>query len=1149
MAFRNFIYSTTETALTKAITAKTVTNDDIAFVNENGVMFIQTQGVKFPFGYSKSEADSRYLKLTGGYMSGDIRFSGEGLYTQRWLINFASYSSISFSSTDTIQYDNYTSNRITVNSTTTHFYGPDTWIISTGTSNKMHTYANGSRPLFVRNENHNKPRKGDRVVIVGTAITQTSIVDTSKTPSSVQVTSNTSSSGVITEIVQFTTTPTTDIPIFLNKGCYIQSISYTAVRNCVTSIYYAPGSITAGSIYGSVDSNNDYRLNIYSNYGMNVYGATTFNSSVTASSLKKSGSSDSYFLLGGGGTTAISNYSKASHTHTSLEQKYATDGTLGANSSVLTALYAVGSNKYANNPEPNNGFGVIKLRTAEGYYGDIMLTHVGNLYTRSSNVLNGAAWRRVIDSKGGTIDGNLSVNNTLTVNKSNFTDTIGAASGIRCGVESDADNLTIDGNGRLTWKNGGTSNYANLYATGFTSGTMPDRFDLLNDSLTLNASFGDSSKYWSATYGVDGIVFDESTKSSSSSSSYDENYHLTLTPENSSTISVTGSGYPLLINNAIDGGYAGYEEGSLIENYDYIPAYSFKVDALGYVAFGRRGSGSSTRAVEIARFDQYQATVGMDVDPSNSSTILSDYGFGFFGEYPNSDSFVGLTPTGVKLYGGSSSKILVSDGTMNTLKTVNGESVLGSGDVSHTFHFDAYNTTVTPTIATSIPTTATNITTGGVTFYTKVNKFLVSVSYTNNNTGYNALFNLKNGYPVNNLGFILAGTQRVASKYPHNMYAKYPDVYICTGTSITYYCNGSGSSAAALVQTQLPSVPKLSTTRTVSGGVDIVTSFTYDGSANSTMSIGYNRGQHRNTTTNNYPWHRIAYVDVIKNAYIDKTSILRIYDGKVYGRFALIHIGLRTNSNVSTGAVSSATAKWIISDGFDTDSIKIGLYNVGSATYADVFMKTPSATTTLTVDFISNMNQLTTQRTWIAVNSLEAADTTDTNKKASTECWKTIEEAATELHGQAYTNIISAEYWPKTLTTSGISDGVNNITTTGSGNAITAVSVSGHKLTATKGTSFLPSTGGTLSGNLTVASGKQIIFAGSGGSMDAGTTNPGDISINGGCVIDLDGWVNTPCVHLGDSSLDGDIQVWYNGKQYQLNFAKLLSLGCLTAME
>lgn len=160
---------------------------------------------------------------------------------------------------------------------------------------------------------------------------------------------------------------------------------------------------------------------------------------------------------------------------------------------------------------------------------------------------------------------------------------------------------------------------------------------------------------------------------------------------------------------------------------------------------------------------------------------------------------------------------------------------------------------------------------------------------------------------------------------------------------------------------------------------------------------------------------------------------------------------------------------------------------------------------------------------WTAVKSYESSSTTTTDKGGSYECWKTIEEAAEELHGQAYTNIITASYTSKTLADSGISDGVNAITTTGSGNAVTAVSVSNHTLTVTKGTSFLPSTGGTLSGDLTIGSGKQITFAGSGGNISEGTANPGDISINGGCVIDLDGWVNTSTVVLGSSSLDGDI--------------------------
>ena len=45
---------------------------------------------------------------------------------------------------------------------------------------------------------------------------------------------------------------------------------------------------------------------------------------------------------------------------------------------------------------------------------------------------------------------------------------------------------------------------------------------------------------------------------------------------------------------------------------------------------------------------------------------------------------------------------------------------------------------------------------------------------------------------------------------------------------------------------------------------------------------------------------------------------------------------------------------------------------------------------------------------------------------------------------------------PTTLAGYGITDGVNNITFTGNGNAITAVTISNHLLTFTKGETFLP---------------------------------------------------------------------------------------------
>ena len=46
-------------------------------------------------------------------------------------------------------------------------------------------------------------------------------------------------------------------------------------------------------------------------------------------------------------------------------------------------------------------------------------------------------------------------------------------------------------------------------------------------------------------------------------------------------------------------------------------------------------------------------------------------------------------------------------------------------------------------------------------------------------------------------------------------------------------------------------------------------------------------------------------------------------------------------------------------------------------------------------------------RTWILVDSTENNNSTADDKLDSTECWKTIEEAATELHSQDYSTIIN----------------------------------------------------------------------------------------------------------------------------------------------
>lgn len=72
---------------------------------------------------------------------------------------------------------------------------------------------------------------------------------------------------------------------------------------------------------------------------------------------------------------------------------------------------------------------------------------------------------------------------------------------------------------------------------------------------------------------------------------------------------------------------------------------------------------------------------------------------------------------------------------------------------------------------------------------------------------------------------------------------------------------------------------------------------------------------------------------------------------------------------------------------------------------------------------------------------------------------------------------------PTTLAGYGISDGVNAVTVSGSGNAVTSASISGHKLTLTKGSTFLLSSQYTASDILT----KLKTVDGSGSGLDADT--------------------------------------------------------------
>lgn len=178
-----------------------------------------------------------------------------------------------------------------------------------------------------------------------------------------------------------------------------------------------------------------------------------------------------------------------------------------------------------------------------------------------------------------------------------------------------------------------------------------------------------------------------------------------------------------------------------------------------------------------------------------------------------------------------------------------------------------------------------------------------------------------------------------------------------------------------------------------------------DGSADKTVDLYNYYSKISVGNTNNYPWHRIAKLDTIASSYQDRSATLLITQDFHGGCWGIAQIILRTNNSNS---VSNATARWLVRCGFSEDFLQIGLYNVFGETYADVFLKTAGTYAGTVVRQLASGPRGTLQRTWTLINSTEVNNTTASDSLTSTECWASIENAATELHDQDYSTIISA---------------------------------------------------------------------------------------------------------------------------------------------
>lgn len=198
---------------------------------------------------------------------------------------------------------------------------------------------------------------------------------------------------------------------------------------------------------------------------------------------------------------------------------------------------------------------------------------------------------------------------------------------------------------------------------------------------------------------------------------------------------------------------------------------------------------------------------------------------------------------------------------------------------------------------------------------------------------------------------------------------------------------------------------KLSVPRAVnSSNGDFDMTFAFDGSKNVDATLRYYHCRVNVGSTNNYKYHRFGKVDKITSAYTDKSSIFLISQHYSGGAFGIVKVDLRTNNSSTT---STASVQWLIRKGFSADSIQVGLYNVFGETYADLFLVTGVGWASATIRNLASGDRYGIKRTWTLLDSAEVDATTTTDRKTSVESYSSIENAATELHGQAYTNIIT----------------------------------------------------------------------------------------------------------------------------------------------
>lgn len=228
-----------------------------------------------------------------------------------------------------------------------------------------------------------------------------------------------------------------------NKALKITNTTTNEVANLYTSggiSAYGVGtsSSSGGGLNGSVKAYADairlttenlseiasaYSIAVLNNSLNAAIGRISTLEGGSATSIETTGSGNAVTSVSKSGTkitfTKGSTFSLNGHTHDYLVIPVATEDTLNASYSNFQVLYAGGGNGHNGRPSGVDAYSLIRLRTAYGWSGQIMLANNGDLYTRSAanaDIKATLAWRKIIDSSN---IGSQSVNYANTAGSAN----------------------------------------------------------------------------------------------------------------------------------------------------------------------------------------------------------------------------------------------------------------------------------------------------------------------------------------------------------------------------------------------------------------------------------------------------------------------------------------------------------------------------------------------------------------------------------------------------------------------------------------------------------------------------------------------------------------------------------------------------------